>query len=764
MLSVTMSIFDPFGFACGVVLRAKVLMQSLWHRSIDWHEPIPEDIYKKWLQWYKMLNNIENFKMPRCYGIQFLNPNADIQLHVFVDASEIAFAAVAFWRIHYANDTDVVFAVGRSRCSPLKPLSIPRLELQSAVLGIRLKEAVINNHDVQPHKVTFWSDSKIVLQWIRSDARCYKQFVAHRIAEILQSSEASEWRWVPGKDNPADDATRIKTFFQNCKWLNGPPFLKLHESNWPAMPNDYNHNECQEERRSKQIYSVAFADMLIPFNKYSNYYKFLRVMTWVRYAMMKFRKVPVGDNANTSKLITANGIKQTELLICLLVQQEVFFDEIESLRKGSPIKKSSSLFKLSPMLDNEGILRLGGRIDYAECIPMSTKRPLILPRGHPISRLIAKHYHELFHHQNFEAAMCAIRRKFWIPSARRLLRSIKAECQICKNLSAVPETPLMGQIPCDRITPFVRPFTYSGVDYFGPVLVAIGRRQEKRWVALFTCLTIRAIHLEVARDLSTDAAIIVCRNFINRRGVPVRLRSDMGTNFVGASKEDWVSVQSGMQSECDRRGVDWVFNAPANPSAGGVWERMVRSVKRVLMFTLKERAPQLETLHSLLIEAENLINSRPLTHVPIESTDAEPLTPNHLLLGCANEVQTPAVSEKICLRKQWHIVQQLKQTFWKRWILEYLPTLTRRTKWFRRVKPIVVGDVVRVCDDNESRGHWKRGIVTEAKRAADGQVRSVLVKTSTGILRRPASKIAVLDVRSDSLTSDANHGREDVTD
>ncbi|XP_053968687.1 uncharacterized protein LOC128870108 [Anastrepha ludens] len=756
MLSVTMSIFDPLGFACGLVLRAKVLMQSLWTRSIDWHEPIPEDIYKKWLQWYKTLNTIENLKMPRCYGIQFLNPNADIQLHIFVDASEIAFAAIAFWRIHHANNTDIVFVAGRSRCSPLKPLSIPRLELQAAVLGIKLREAVINSHDVQPRESTFWSDSKIVLQWIRSDARCYKQFVAHRIAEILQTSEASQWRWVPGKENPADDATRIKTFSQNGKWLNGPPFLKLPEHSWPGMPTEFDNSECQEERRSKQIYTISSADRVIPFNKYSNYYKLLRVMTWVRYAIMKFRKVDERRNVYASKLIIANEIKQTELLICLLVQQDVFADEVESLRKGAPITKCSSIFKLSPMLDNEGLIRLGGRIDYTECVPMSTKRPIILPRSHPISRLVAKHYHELFHHHNFESALCAIRRKFWIPSARRLLRSIKAKCQKCKNLSAIPESPLMGQVPSDRVTPFVRPFTYSGVDYFGPVLVAIGRRQEKRWVALFTCLTIRTIHLELARDLSTDAAIIVCRNFINRRGVPVRLRSDMGTNFVGASKEDWVNVQSGMQSECDLRGVEWVFNAPANPSAGGIWERMVRSVKRVLMFTLKERAPQLETLQSLLIEAENLINSRPLTHVPVESTDAEPLSPNHFLLGCANDVQTPPLSEKICLRKQWHIAQQLKQTFWKRWILEYLPTLT--------LKPIAVGDIVIVCDDNESRGHWKRGIVTEAKPAPDGQVRSVLVKTSTGILRRPASKIAVLDVGSDSLTSDANHGGEDVTD
>lgn len=320
----------------------------------------------------------------------------------------------------------------------------------------------------------------------------------------------------------------------------------------------------------------------------------------------------------------------------------------------------------------------------------------------------------------------------------------------------------MGQLPIDRVTPYVRPFTYTGIDYFGPVLVAVGRRREKRWVAVFTCLTIRAIHLELAKDLSADAVVLCLRNFVNRRGVPVRIRSDRGTNFIGASKEQWLDIEQNLQQECRRRSIEWLFNTPLHPSAGGAWERMVQAVKKVLSFTLKEKVPQVETLRSLLFEAENLINSRPLTHVPVESIDADPLTPNHFLLGCPNFVQTSEVPEDVCLKKQWHVAQQLKQTFWKRWVLEYLPTLTRRTKWFRRVEPIKIGDLVVICDDNESRGQWKRGIVEDVFAAADGQVRSALVKTAQGIFRRPASKLAVLDVCGDSPTPASNHGGRNV--
>lgn len=220
-------------------------------------------------------------------------------------------------------------------------------------------------------------------------------------------------------------------------------------------------------------------------------------------------------------------------------------------------------------------------------------------------------------------------------------------------------------MPEDRVTPFVRPFSYTGLDYFGPVNVTVRRSVEKRWVALFTCLTTRAIHLELAQDLSTDACLLCIRNFVNRRGVPVRIRSDNGTNFVGAHNEmkkadDFIDVNV-IQSELADKGIQWIFNCPSNPSAGGCWERLVQSVKKVLKVILHERAPQVETLRSLLIEAECIVNSRPLTDLPISHEEDEPLTPNHFLIGTMNSCQTPGPcnDKLLCLRKQWRVAQQL---------------------------------------------------------------------------------------------------------
>lgn len=140
-------------------------------------------------------------------------------------------------------------------------------------------------------------------------------------------------------------------------------------------------------------------------------------------------------------------------------------------------------------------------------------------------------------------------------------------------MEATPKTPLMGSHPEDRLIPFIRPFTYTGVDYFGPVYISEGRTKQKRWIAVFTCLTIRAVHTEIAENLSCDACIMCIRNFINLRGAPKRMRSDNGSNFVGINNElmsaDDVFEKEKVQDELTIRNIQWKFNIPSNLSAGG---------------------------------------------------------------------------------------------------------------------------------------------------------------------------------------------------
>jgi hypothetical protein len=311
----------------------------------------------------------------------------------------------------------------------------------------------------------------------------------------------------------------------------------------------------------------------------------------------------------------------------------------------------------------------------------------------------------------------------------------------------------MGNIPDCRLQPNTFPFCKTGVDYFGPMEVVVRRSREKRYGVLFTCLSTRAVHLELAGSLSTDSCIIAIRRFISRRGNPLEIHSDNGTNFKGAAVELKKAINEMDQEKigdvCNSKGIQWHFIPPHAPHMGGCWERLVRSVKVALAAVLKERSPKEEVLMTLLIEVEQIVNSRPLNHVSLEDGSEEALTPNHFLIGRSSSAGAPGLfsEDDMDLRKLWRKSQLLADRFWQRWIKEYLPTLTRRTKWNSRVDPIQVGDVVIVVDDLLPRNSWPKGIIEELFPGKDGIVRVVTVRTATGTYRRPVPKICVLDVK-----------------
>ena len=749
VLSVVMSVFDPFGFVANFMVTGKILVQKTWKAGIQWDDALPENLFNRWKMWMQEIVVVEQFRVPRCYKVGTA-PNT-VDLHVFVDASEEAMAVVAYWR---AKNGTVVFVSGKSSCAPTRFHSIPKLELQAAVMGVRMKKAIVENHNIFVNNFIFWTDSHTVVQWIRSDHRNYKQYVANRVAEILDGSDIKDWRWCPGIHNPADEATRSKfppNYDPEGRWKIGPAFLQLDEENWPT--EDLMHStkdDSSSELRSKRVFHVQVCALQPNFYRFSNLSRMKRSVAWVfRYVGNLKRKID--KEAVISGELTAQEEEKSLKFLCRLVQEERYGPEIDALSEGSVFSGSNELRTLNPILGVDGLLRVGGRISKASCLSLETRHPIILPTSHHFTNLVCQHYHRKMAHINVSTVMSEVRQLFWVPSLRRLLNSIQAKCATCRLRRAKPMQPQMGLLPKDRLTPYVRPFSYTGIDLFGPVTVTIRRQKEKRWVALFTCLTIRAVHLEIVADLSTDACLVAIRNFINRRGVPVVMRSDNGTNFVGIPKElkgcnDFLD-NNDLISGLSPLGIRWKFNTPSNPSEGGVWERLVQSVKKALYAVLREHSPRLETLHSVLIEAENMVNSRPLTHLAVTPEDPEPLTPNHFLLGCCNSTQTPAAFEPrlMCLRKQWKIAQNLKNGLWHQWVREYLPELTRRTKWCTPSTPLTTGSIVLICETDAPRSQWKRGRIISLRFGADKVARSAEVSTSSGIYKRPVSKLALLE-------------------
>ncbi|XP_028256534.1 uncharacterized protein LOC114432614 [Parambassis ranga] len=340
-----------------------------------------------------------------------------------------------------------------------------------------------------------------------------------------------------------------------------------------------------------------------------------------------------------------------------------------------------------------------------------------------------------------------LRPRFWLPHANSLARKIISHCVFCRRMQSKPTYQKMADLPEDRIWPDLPPFSHVGIDYFGPIEVKRGRSQVKRWGVIFTCLVSRAVHLEMAHSLTTNSCINVIRRFTCRRGPVLSIRTDCGTNFIGAQRElqdalkeiNHQRIQNSLLSD----GVKWTFNPPHGAHHGGVWERLIRLVKKILLSVLKQQSLDDETA---LCEVEAILNDRPITSISSDPKDLEPLTPNHLLQLKTKQPFPPGlfVKEDLYSRRRWRQAQYLANLFWKRWIKEYLPMMQQRSKWHHERRNLHPDDLVIIADDTAPRNSWLMGRVVKTFPDAKGFVRSVLVKTRTTVLQRPISKLCLL--------------------
>ena len=307
----------------------------------------------------------------------------------------------------------------------------------------------------------------------------------------------------------------------------------------------------------------------------------------------------------------------------------------------------------------------------------------------------------------------------------------------------------MADLPVDRVLPDKPPFTCVGTDYFGPFQVKRGRGLAKRYGVIFTCLTTRAIHIDIAHSLDTPSFINALRRFVARRGQVEVIRSDNGTNFTGAESELKALIQkwnkASVSSAMVQNNIDWIFNPPRVSHFGGVWERQIRTIRKTMNALLRQQTTDDEGLLTLMCEVEAIVNSRPIIRASDDPNDLEALTPNHLLLLKGNPGLPPGVSspEDNYSRRRWRQVQYLANIFWKRWSTEYLPLLQERQKWLMPRCKIKVGDEVLVVDERLPRCSWLLGRVLEVMPDRNGFVRRVRVKTKSSELQRPVGKLCL---------------------
>ncbi|XP_074031073.1 uncharacterized protein [Leptinotarsa decemlineata] len=697
----------------------------------------------KWIQLLENLNNIKETCVPRCYGCH-LFASEEVELHGFCDSSEKAFSAVVYLRFIHKNIISS-FVSAKTRVAPIKQITIPRLELQAAVMLSRLMNSVKESLEINISKIYLWTDSRIVLHWIRSQTKRYKTFVAVRVGEITEITDVSNWHWVSGEDNVADESTREFFRANESRWLIGPQFLTFPKNHWPKE-TDEPLEEMELEMKRETILTTTITHSYLPsLDRFSKYRRLIRATAWMLRFINNCRKRKVSTNLECSE------VEKAEEIYIKYVQNECFHQEIADLQNKRTISKSSRIYTLTPLLDDKGILRIGERLEQVKDLTFFQKHPAILDQKHRFTKLLIEHYHINFNHQRQELIMNELRQKFWILKMRSAVRKCKTECFFCRKMRVQPQVPEMGQLPESRLQSFTRPFTITGMDYFGPMVVTVGRRTEKRYIVLFTYMSIRAVHLEIAHSLDTDSAIMAIRRFISRRGYPREIHFDNGTNLHSADRELIKAIKNFNSTKISEflcfKSITWKFIPPSSPHMGGSWERLVRSVKNVLKVTLKERHPKEDVLQTLIAEAENMVNSRPLTYVSNDALDPESLTPNHFLPQCSDGSAPPTgefeISDANC-RKHWRVTQALADMFWRRWQKEYLVNLNKNTKWYSKKENISLDDIVVVVDDTLPRNMWPIGKIQKVHEGKDGKIRVVEVKTQTGIYKRLVAKICKL--------------------
>ncbi|XP_037930202.1 uncharacterized protein LOC119664930 [Teleopsis dalmanni] len=473
LLRLMMSIFDPLGVLTFYIIDIKILFQKVWRSGVSWDDAIPNELVDEWNKWLSLLGGVKNVKIPRCYFATVNKDTDSIELHVFVDASEVAYVAVVYLRPKSRNNIDVSLICSKAKVAPLRPISIPRLEQLAAELEARLGNNIKRSIDLKVTSITYWSDSKAVLSWIKSDPRDYKQFVMFRIAEIQELFEAEQRRYIPTKLNVADLATKQTSnpdFTWKNPWYKGPKFLYEAKTCWPNNVGVQKYNEDSEIRKQRLLVAhVAEEEPLIDVYQFSK---------WER-------------SKSVNQFLSVEELKWSENFLYQTAQLQDYKKEMTALNRDANItlSKISALRKLSPFIDAQNDLRMKGRLDKAACNADSIKFPIILSRKNYITKLIVDWYHRKWKHLNHETVVNEIFQKYHILGLRRPLKQVRNNCQHCKVRDASPKLPEMSVLSETRLSAYSRPFSHVGIDYFGPYTVTVGRRSEKRYGVVFTCLT-----------------------------------------------------------------------------------------------------------------------------------------------------------------------------------------------------------------------------------------------------------------------------------
>ena len=759
ILSTFARIFDPLGFLAPLTSKIKILFQRLWIIGLDWDTSLPSTLKLEWSQIFESLPLLSKLRIPRLVVI----PNyTRADLIGFSDASSLAYGTVIYLRTENLENREVKVSLvlAKSKVAPVKTISIPRLELCGAVL---MSKALEKAHKMYRDQIEIQSnvtltDSEVVLSWLKTLPCTLKTFEANRVTYILERTEPQMWQHVSTDQNPADMISRgchVSDLIDNIFWYQGPTWLMRPMDEWPIKILTTTHQNAKEGLKNNQEFTCLSTlrlqyDFLM--NNYSSWTKLNRITAWILRFSVNSRQIDP-ENRKSGELSVLE-LREAEFALVRITQKLFFEDELRKLSKGLVL--SRYLQKLNPYLDEKNILRVRGRLTNAD-LPEEQKHPILLPKKAKLTELLIDSYHQDYLHVGPRTLQSLLARRYWIISARQIIRSRLAKCVTCFRANPRPLNPLMGDLPIARVAQG-RAFISVGTDMGGPFWTKDTSLRKARFVksyiCLFICLATKAVHLELVSEMTTPAFLAALDRFTGRRGLPRDIYSDRGSNYIGARNylNDISRFyrkpenQKEIEAYCSKQGISWHFLPAQAPNFGGIWESGIKSTKHHLKRVIGDQRLTFEAFSTVLSRVEAILNSRPLCALSDDPTEIDVLTPGHFLIGAPLLARAERDLSEVSLNRlsRWELLTRLSQSFWKRWQRDYLHTLQQRAKWNVPTRNLAVGDIVIILDPNCPPTHWALARVLELCPGRDNVVRVVKVRTSTGEYTRPVNKLCPL--------------------
>ena len=694
VLQISAQVYDPHGLLAPVIIPMKCIFQTVCKQMVGWDSILSPELSIEWNKLLIDLSNVSTVQFPRFMLPDIELESKSVNIHGFSDASQRAYGACVYVRIEHDKGIDTQLLGAKSRIAPLKGQTIPCMELMATALLAEFISKVVNalRERIQIRNIRCWTDSQVVLWWIRTDSKQQKPFIENQLTQIRNAIEKRAWEYCPTYSNPADLISRGTLCSQLIKsqlWWTGLSILLQNPDNWPTFNGEIEENVIKQTTLIAPQFNVVNISKVIECTEHSNLDKLFRVTALVL-RFIKLVKKSTAKETQNHTIISKDDLDEAK---------PIWYKEVQKdLVMNAKVDSNLSVFE-----DKNGIYRVKGRIDNAP-LPYDTKFPVLLPRNHHVTYLSMFKAHEIVKHNGIAETLTQLRSEYWVCKGGQVVKTLLSKCCVYKRI--------MGTLlPLFMVSEDLA-FSKIAVDFAGPLYVQNiyeSNNTHKCYIALFTCASTRGIHLELGPDLNSSSFIRSLSRFIGRRGLPALLISDNGKTFTDSAVQRFVNSKN----------ITWKFNIPTARWYGGFFESLVKLTNRCLKKTIGNTSLTYEELETVLIETKGILNSRPLTFIYGDILQP-PLTLLCLVIGCrildtssvSNETEN---SDQKVLTKCARYLETLLRHFFGRWKNGYLPALHEHHKKNKNssLRFAQVGDVVSIRKDKYPRRRWPLGIITK---------------------------------------------------